>query len=311
MSSYRTALHVIVHAVIFSSQSAFALGTCIPGREEEVVACDQLSTVASWEGPRHNSAICTYNPPTGWVIVDHRVIVNSSNNGSREVSTLAQGLKLISESDLRAAYDQLSKVAGEYADPQTGQNARYSGQISDRFQQHLRELRQYQTNRNTIQAVVRAAAHGSYFDRKRGWENITVHARLRCLGKPGVDKLISQVAESIGMKTGSKFHISNECDRPLKIAIGYMQLSGRWNYRGWWTYQPGEKSYPTSNDMYLISNNRVFYMYAETLDGSIVWKGNHNKPAKGNSEDVRPFTEISLSKDNTPKWPLIITCKHN
>jgi hypothetical protein len=64
-------------------------------------------------------------------------------------------------------------------------------ELEERKKAHLREVRRYQTPHNTLHAVVRAKAHGSSINRKRGWEQIDDLVRLRCLGTTDGQTLIN------------------------------------------------------------------------------------------------------------------------
>jgi hypothetical protein len=287
-------------------ETAFALGDCVPGREEQVTACSHLSTVGSWEGPRHNSATCTYNPPPGWVLVDHQVHEHSSNNGSSEVSIIAGGSNFISESDLREIYDSLGRIAGEFNSPKTGQIS-FSGQLENKFNWHLNEVRKFSASHNTLQAIVRASAHGNeIFDRKRGWQEISVIARLRCLGEPDAKTLKAQVASDIGMNIGAELYVRNSCTKAIRFAISYLKLNQEWDEVGFWEYDGKSNSFPgTSQGNRIRSNNDVFYFFAETLDGSLVWQGDQKETVRGRTVNMR---KIELRKDSDGDYVLEFTC---
>lgn len=59
-----------------------------PISRQEVTACSHLSVTASWDeftaGQESNS--CEYRPPSGWVIVAHKVEEHTKSNGSVNVS---------------------------------------------------------------------------------------------------------------------------------------------------------------------------------------------------------------------------------
>ena len=148
---------------------------------EEVTAISHLRVIANWSGlsARSESATAVYNPPPGFVVIDAQTIVHSSNNGGREVSVLAGGLNLIVETELDEVYDSAIAFAGSLNDDQL------KGRLEEKKKRHVDELRRYQSSHNTVVAVVRASAHGNAFDRKRGWEEISVKAELINLGAPG------------------------------------------------------------------------------------------------------------------------------
>lgn len=150
------------------------------GSEEIVRACDHLSVIASWEGCNapEKTATCVYNPPPGWVLVDHSVTVWSSSNGWFEASTLAGGLDLLSVQNASSAYDAAISIAAGY------NNKTAVANLTSQQKSHVSQLKIYQTNKNTLSATVHAKPHGWCFDRKRGWEEVSVDARIRYLGAP-------------------------------------------------------------------------------------------------------------------------------
>ncbi|MCC5610489.1 hypothetical protein LC612_28000 [Nostoc sp. CHAB 5834] len=150
--------------------------------QREVIS--RLRVVASWRGrrPRDNSLSAVYTAPPGFVILSVQTVVHSSNNGSRSVSVLGSNLSLITETDITEVYNQFINVAVSKNDQQL------KGNLEQKMNSHINELRKYQSTHNVIEAIVKASTHGNIFDRKRGWEEISVFAELMYLGgsKPDV-----------------------------------------------------------------------------------------------------------------------------
>lgn len=165
-----------------AEETDVALFGCIPTKEQWVNACD-VGVTASWDGTRPGSKKkqCTYNPPPGWVLVEHRISRKSENNGSYSINTLAKGLQLISKEDLRDSYESLLDSSGSWMEVYGGKM-----RIEERQKAHTRLLEQYSTNENTLIVKVAAKAHGLPIDRKRGWMKLKVKARLLCIGSPQV-----------------------------------------------------------------------------------------------------------------------------
>jgi hypothetical protein len=162
---------------------------------EEVTAISHLSVTASWHGLHGSdeSATAIYNPPAGWVIVDNRVEIESSNNGSRAVSTLAAGLNLATEDQFERVYNAAIKATGNAGDKKG------AADLQEELKQRVAELHKYSTNQNTIQATVRASTQGSVADRKRGWEEISVFARILYIGAPSDAALGAEIADAYGV----------------------------------------------------------------------------------------------------------------
>lgn len=147
--------------------------------EQEVQACT-VRAQASWNGcsPGSDSQRCTYNPPPGWTISSHRVRVRSQSNGSHGVDTLAANLEFMSEEELQEAYRTAIDYAGNI------NNDAAAARLNQQYAYHLRDLRHYRTTHNTLVVRASARAHGSCWDRKRGWSDIVVFATLKSLGPP-------------------------------------------------------------------------------------------------------------------------------
>ncbi len=166
------------------------------GQEEWVTACDKLRVIAPWVGvsaPTRQET-CVYNPPPGWVILEHKVTVHSSNNGSRSVQTLAGGSRLLTESALKQAYDAVIDLA------MSADNHDAASKLREQYAQHSYERNLYEASDNTLVAKVSAKPHGWFLDRKRGWEEISVRVRLRYVGAPGwQEQLLAQLKAEYGL----------------------------------------------------------------------------------------------------------------
>jgi hypothetical protein len=224
-------------------------------------------------------------PPAGWAIVDHQVVVHSSNNGTREVSTIAGGSNFISEVDLHQAYDQLEHIAGEYSEGDPSQASKFSADLSKKYSAQLKEVRKFSASNNTLQAIVRAWVHGHrYIDEQRGWEEIDVVARLRCVGVPSPEVLAQQIAKQIGMQNPSTIVIENRCKDPLAIALNYERLDGKRETLGWFTVEPGF-FLPVVEGKERLTNSGLLFLYAQTKDGGLKLEGVSPQPV--NSPKVK------------------------
>jgi hypothetical protein len=168
---------------------------------EKVTAISHLRVVANWSGSsaRSESASAVYNPPPGFVVISTETIVHNSNNGGREVSVMAGGLNLTVETELHKVYDSALDLAGALNDNQL------KGRLEYKRNEHVRELRRYQSSHNTVFAVVRARAHGHVLDRKRGWEEISVTAELLNLGTPDKQDLAAALEAEFGIDIPDDF----------------------------------------------------------------------------------------------------------
>jgi hypothetical protein len=161
-----------------------------------VQAISRFRVVAAWQGINNPTQTRTtyYTPPPGWFVLSNRVEVHASNNGSRAVGVIGGGLNVISESDARYVYDSAIDFAGE-----TLKDFSLKAKLEQKQNQHLNEIRRVQSNMNTIEATISATPHGNMFDRKRGWEEISVHAEIVRLGESGRADLAASLEAEFGV----------------------------------------------------------------------------------------------------------------
>jgi uncharacterized membrane protein len=74
-------------------------------------------------------------------------------------------------------------------------------------------------------------------------------------------------AQAVSFEVGFR----NSCHHTVRVAVSVYRAD-EWHTVGWYTFAPGERA--KLNGAH--SDNEVFYYYAETLDGTIVWKGTAN-----------------------------------
>lgn len=160
-------------------------------------------------------------------------------------------------------------VAAEHS--KSGQQAKFHGALQQQYARQLEEIQKYQATHNTLHATVRASAHGNeIFDRKRGWEEISVRARVRCLGSPNVQLYKQTIAKQIGMPLGYQIAVNNKCSVEAKFALHYKKLSGEWQSVGWYSVPAGARRTLRSDGAFILSNNMVFYYYAKMSTGPAI-----------------------------------------
>lgn len=148
------------------------------GEEKTVTAISHLRANASWNGCSRESdrQQAIYNPPSGWVIVEYNTIVHSRNNGSSSVSVIAQDLNFVFLEEWNKTFDGLMDLATKY----NNDDAKFK--IKQKQLEFSKYYNSIESNKNTIRAQVEAKAHGSCLDKKRGWCEISVTARLVYVG---------------------------------------------------------------------------------------------------------------------------------
>lgn len=166
------------------------------GDEQNVTAISNLRAQASWDGCSAGSDqnTATYNPPPGWVIVEYKTITHSQSNGSSSVSVIEQDLNFVTKTKWSTSYDELIDMAA----------SRNNDELKAKLQQKKSEYENFyhsvQSNKNTIYAKVKAKAHGSCLDRKRGWSEISVTTKLRYVGtSQDLNQIIEQLKEQYNL----------------------------------------------------------------------------------------------------------------
>ena len=87
---------------------------------------------------------------------------------------------------------------------------------------------------------------------------------------------------------GNYFKFANNCNLPVRLAIRYKNMEDRWVSRGWWSFDPGESAFLTSNGNRLTSRNSIWYYYAEITDNSgRSWSGDHRVSFRGKTLYMR------------------------
>lgn len=165
-----------------------------------VEAISHLRVTAGWDNrrliptPETKNQTSIYNPPPGFAVLSTRTIVHQSNNGSRSVSVMAEGLNLVTEENLTEVYDAAIGFALRLG------KLDLKGNLEDKKNNNLSALRHFQTNRNTIHATVTAAGHGiPGHDQKRGWDEISVMADLLYIGSPNKSDIAAAIEEEFGI----------------------------------------------------------------------------------------------------------------
>lgn len=108
-----------------------------------------------------------------------------------------------------------------------------------------------------------------------------------------------------GTSQGYRYYFTNNCSRPVTLAIRYRDVAGQWRTEGWWKFAPGAGNYlSSSTHQELRSNSAVWYYYAETTDGSD-WSWTGSSPVSFDGRNLR-MQEMN-DKEGDSEWS--ITCK--
>jgi hypothetical protein len=106
---------------------------------------------------------------------------------------LGEGLDFMSEESFREVYESVIEAAAR-------KNLKsVEGRLREQFSSHMSDARKFKANKNTLQAVANARAHGSMFDKKRGWDEFSVQAVIRFVGGPTREELVRQLKSQYGI----------------------------------------------------------------------------------------------------------------
>jgi len=84
--------------------------------------------------------------------------------------------------------------------------------------------------------------------------------------------------------------LSNRCHVPVNVAVRTRQVDGQWRTMGWQVVQPGKVKINS-----LLTQNRIFYLYARTSDARYSWSG-VDRPGSVS----RPIVSTSFRHSNGP-----------
>jgi hypothetical protein len=98
---------------------------------------------------------------------------------------------------------------------------------------------------------------------------------------------------------GFGYFFTNQCNKPVSLAILYKDLSGQWQTAGWWQFAPGASDYlKYSNGSRVTSTSAAWYFYAESGDGSFQWKGTQKTSLEGRTLYMKEMND----KEGDSEW---------
>ncbi|NEQ95459.1 MAG: DUF1036 domain-containing protein [Cyanothece sp. SIO2G6] len=123
------------------------------------------------------------------------------------------------------------------------------------------------------------------------WQILEVNTTLsNHLGNVALGGL---VAAALTDSSSREYYFTNSCSVPVNLAIYYRDTSGAWVADGWWRFNPGQSSYLVADGQRLSSTNNIWYYYAETTDGALVWRGDQRINFDGSSLSMKELRDSS------------------
>lgn len=80
--------------------------------------------------------------------------------------------------------------------------------------------------------------------------------------------VVQQTAARIQQTAAKEFAFQNNCNEPIRLAIGYQDTDSDWRYEGFWRIESGKEIHPSDQGERLRSRSLVYYFYAESIDGN-------------------------------------------
>jgi len=161
-------------AAPFIPNSVLAQQYCQLGSERWVAGCEQSCT-AAWEGSDCPKS-CIATAPPGHVIINHRVIQHSVNNGGGGASRVAAGQQFDYSRQVRQAYSNAIEMAAKANEKSA------EARLRQEMNQAMSEAESLSSSHQAVRLDVSANPHGNQlFDRKRGWSSMSVELLVKCI----------------------------------------------------------------------------------------------------------------------------------
>src|SRR5262249_10903337 len=134
---------------------------------------------------------CVGTAPPGHVIIDHKAIAVSSNNGSHSVSRIAADQTFDYKKFVETKYKDAIKVAGEK------KNEKAKGSLTEEMNEAVEEAEHFQSSHQAVRLSVSARRRGSRLDQKSGWSDYRVELLVMCAVPEDLEK---QLLRRYGVK---------------------------------------------------------------------------------------------------------------
>jgi len=112
----------------------------------------------------------------------------------------------------------------------------------------------------------------------------------------------SSSSSSTNTASHYKLKFRNKCVKPVKVLIRYLDDNDKWKSKGWWEIAPNKTVYVED------SSNRIFYFYAKSTDGKLVWSDDDNK--RDFNGKKYGFRKLEKSNAEYGSWISNITCSN-
>lgn len=100
------------------------------------------------------------------------------------------------------------------------------------------------------------------------------------------------------------FAVENKCNEPVRVMLHFQDAAKKWHVQGPWTVSANHNTLLLNGkNETLVSKSVDFYFYARSVEGSKVWRGDHN--VRNRNGEVFPMKMMS---DKEGDSDLVLTC---
>lgn len=87
-----------------------------------------------------------------------------------------------------------------------------------------------------------------------------------------------------------QINLKNETNVTIWTAISYLDVNSQWQTQGWWKLKPEEEVFVAQ------TNNAIFYTYAKSDDGNLIWSGSDTYDYIRDSKEKYGFTKCQIER---------------
>ena len=91
----------------------------------------------------------------------------------------------------------------------------------------------------------------------------------------------------------------NKCYKPIAIYVHYLDLNNNWITNGYYRLAPNQKG------NIFNTRNTIFYYYAQSMDGTLVWRGDYGFRFH---DVIIPMRIVEMSISSWGTFTMSLTC---
>ncbi len=115
----------------------------------------------------------------------------------------------------------------------------------------------------------------------------------------GAEGIVSEFEATKGTDHDTLYY-KNKCWKTIWTAVHYMDLDGDWVTGAWYKLKPGDSAIVAK------TQNRIYYIYAESDDGEYTWSGDIHINVRNNGSFG--FVKREITTNDWGTWTQNFTC---